>query len=480
MSSKISAFLLLLILALPAATAQEPNPPLQGIEQSLQRIETGVNELLFQEKPADSSTTEAPAEPPATASVDADLRTDTDGMFVILCASLVFFMQAGFCLLELGFVRAKNCLNVVMKNVADFCVAMISFLLLGFSLMFGSSLGGFIGGDVAWLSSFSEDSRIWTFWLFQAVFVATAATIASGAMAERTKFVGYLIYSVMISALIYPILGHWAWGSFAGGLEEGFGGDAGWLEKLGFVDFAGSTVVHGVGGACALAGIMVLGARKGRFTSDGTPRLIAGHNIPLAALGTLILTFGWFGFNCGSNLAVGASLGRIGVNTMVAASTGGLFATLAFWFRDGRPNPSRMLNGVLGGLVAVTACCHMVTPVSALIIGAMAGIISSIGEDMLIRLKLDDVVGAIPVHLFNGIWGTLCVAIFNQDGFSISNLGVQALGTFSICGAAFGISYLGFLAIKATVGLRATEEEEEDGLDFSEHASNAYPDFTTE
>lgn len=479
---RLSVLTFVLLIWAPLSAQQVDEQVLQTIAESLERIEGGVDQLVArdsEEVPAVSAITEpTPAVPEAAA--DGGLRKDVDTVFVLVCAALVFFMQAGFCLLELGFVRAKNCLNVVMKNVSDFCVSIATYLLIGFSLMFGSSIGGWVGGDVAWLSGFKGDSSIWVFWLFQAVFAATAATIASGSMAERTKFSGYLAYSVMISAFIYPVLGHWAWGSFAGGLEPGFGGDQGWLEAIGFADFAGSSVVHGIGGACALAGIMVLGARKGRFTTEGTPRLIAGHNIPLAALGTLILTFGWFGFNCGSNLVVGSSLGRIGVNTIVAASTGGLFAMLAFWFRDGRPSPARMLNGVLGGLVAITACCHIVTPVSALILGAVAGIISSVGEDALIRLKLDDVVGAIPVHLFNGIWGTLCVAIFNEEGFSIHNLGIQALGTFSICGTAFIVSYLGFLLIRSTIGLRATLEEEEDGLDFTEHASNAYPDFTTE
>lgn len=473
-------FALLALSAFSLANAQDSTKQLEKISESLGRIESSVADIAGKASIVPPVTAPQAETAAIAEGADAKLRTDTDGVFVLLCAALVFLMQAGFCLLELGAVRAKNCLNVVMKNVADFCVSTISFLLIGFSLMFGTTIAGWVGGDIAWLSDFGGESRIWIFWLFQAVFAATAATIVSGAMAERTKFVGYIAYTIIISGLIYPVLGHWAWGSFAGGLEEGFGGGEGWLEAMGFVDFAGSTVVHGVGGACALAGIIVLGARTGRFTKDGTPRLISGHNVPLAALGTLILTFGWFGFNCGSNLAVGASLGRIGVNTMVAASTGGLLATLVFWFRDGRPSPTRMLNGVLGGLVAITASCHVVTPVSALMIGAVAGIISSLGEDALISLKLDDVVGAVPVHLFNGIWGTLCVAIFNQDGFKVSDLGIQALGTFAICGSAFVISLLCFLAIKFTIGLRATKEEEEDGLDFSEHSSNAYPDFTTE
>lgn len=479
---RLFTFLALLVFLVPALgqeadSSTSPDPALGRIADSLERIEQGIHRISG---PPSKGAAEAEPAAAAVAAADEALRSDVDGLFVLVAAALVFFMQAGFCMLELGFVRAKNCLNVVMKNVSDFCVSMISFLLIGFSLMFGSSLGGWVGGDIAWLSKFDAGSSLWLFWLFQAVFAATAATIVSGAMAERTKFVGYLAYTAMISALVYPVLGHWAWGSLGGGREEGFGGDAGWLEALGFVDFAGSSVVHGVGGACALAGVLVLGPRSGRFTADGTPRLIAGHNIPLVAVGTFVLAFGWFGFNCGSNLTVGPEIGRIGANTILSASTGGLFAMLAFWFHDGRPSPSRMLNGVLGGLVAITACCHVVTPSSALIIGAIAGILSSVGEDLLIRVKVDDVVGAVPVHLFNGIWGTLSVAIFHQEGFSVQNLGVQALGTFSICGAAFGISFLGFLLIRSTIGLRATPEEEEDGLDFSEHASNAYPDFSTE
>ena len=465
------------ILVLPMQGQETPSTEIKTIVESLQNIESGVKTLVGQAQNTPVAGDETLQTEPE---LEGSVRRDLDTLFVLVSAALVFLMQAGFCLLELGFVRAKNCLNVVMKNVSDFCVSMILFLLVGFSLMFGTSLGGWIGGDIVWLSRYPEDSALWVFWLFQAVFAATAATIVSGAMAERTKFSGYLAYTVMISAFIYPVLGHWAWGSFAGGLELGFGGGKGWLEAMGFADFAGSSVVHGVGGACALAGIIVLGPRTGRFTLDGTPRLIGGHNIPLAALGTLLLTFGWFGFNCGSNLVADSSIGRIGVNTILAASTGGLFAMLASWFHDGRPNPSRMLNGILGGLVAITACCNLVSPVSALILGALAGIISSVGEDAIIRLKLDDVVGAVPVHLFNGIWGTLCVAIFNEEGFKMESLGIQALGAFAICGSAFTVSMLGFYVIRKTIGLRASKEEEEDGLDFTEHASNAYPDFTTE
>ncbi|MBK1790505.1 ammonium transporter [Persicirhabdus sediminis] len=413
---------------------------------------------------------------PSTEQLESDLNTT----FVLISAALVFFMQAGFCLLELGCVRAKNCLNVVMKNAVDFCIAMICFLFVGFGLMFGATAMGLLGTEITWLSTFNGDSQLWVFWIFQAVFVATAATITSGAMAERTTFIGYCAYTVLISGIIYPILGHWSWGSFAGDYAPGFGGTSGWLESLGFSDFAGSTVVHSIGGACALAGVLVIGPRKGRFAKNGDPLLISGHNIPLVALGTFILCFGWFGFNCGSNLAAGNEIGRIAVNTMVAAASGGLLGLAAFWIRDGRPEPLSTMNGILGGLVAITACCNVVTPASAVIIGAIAGVVSTLGSELLLKFKIDDVVGAIPVHLFNGIWGTLSVALFNEAGFAGKQLGVQALGAFSTSIAAFVAAFIGFKIIHATIGLRASEEEEEDGLDFSEHASNAYPDFRSE
>lgn len=418
--------------------------------------------------------------PQVTNSSPVESTAKVNTLFLLVSAALVFFMQAGFALLELGYVRSKNCLNVVMKNAVDFCIAILCFLFIGFSLMFGKSLGGYIGGDVIWLSSFDPSSPIWTFWIFQAVFVATAATITSGAMAERTKFSGYVLYTIIISAIVYPILGHWAWGSFAGDLGEDFGGTPGWLESIGFEDFAGSTVVHGVGGACALAGILIVGPRTGRFAKDGTPLLLAGHNIPLVALGTFILIFGWFGFNCGSLMQIDGSVGRIAVNTIVSGAAGGLVSMLAFWFRDGRSEPLSTLNGILGGLVASTACCHVLTPASAVAVGAVAGIIGTLGAEALLKMKIDDVVGAVPVHLFNGIWGTLSVAIFNDKGFSVQNLGVQALGTFAITGTAFIVALGAFKLIAVTIGLRASEEDEEDGLDFAEHASNAYPDFMAE
>jgi ammonium transporter, Amt family len=409
--------------------------------------------------------------------LDSTAVPPADIAWILTCAALVFFMQAGFCLLELGLSQAKNCINVAMKNVLDFCVASMCFFLVGFSLMFANSHGGWFSSEFIWLSNFNPEHKIWIFWVFQVVFAGTSATIISGAIAERTKFVGYLVFTVGISAVIYPILGHWVWGSL--GASWGAGDQKGWLEVMGFIDFAGSTVVHGIGGSCALAGIIVVGPRIGRFMANGKACLIPGHNMPLAVLGTLILFFGWFGFNAGSALAANMSVARIAVNTILAGSAGGLIGMIVFWKIDGRPEVGSMLNSILGGLVAITACCHTVSPVSAMILGSIAGIIASAGPLLMEKLRLDDVVGAVSVHLFCGIWGTLCVAIFNEKGFSLDSLLVQALGTFSVCISAFCLSWIMFKLIDVTIGLRAAAEEQKLGLDFTEHASNAYPDFQT-
>jgi len=398
-------------------------------------------------------------------------------VWVLVCAAFVFLMQPGFCMLELGFARAKNCLNVVMKNILDFCVAVLCFLFIGFGLMFGASDNGWVVGEWLWLPDFGAESPVWIFWIFQAVFVATAATIVSGAMAERTRFIGYLLAMAALSAFIYPMLGRWAWGSLGG--DWGVGGDEGWLEAMGFADFAGSSVVHGVGGACALAGVLVVGPRAGRFISRGKGKLIPGHNLPFAAMGMFLIFFGWFGFNAGSALSAEVGVARIVVNTVLAAAAGGLVGMVSFWRLEGRPDVATAINGVLGGLVAITACCDIVNPASAVLIGAIAGCIASFGAVMLEKLHVDDVVGAVPVHLFNGVWGTLAVALFHEQGFSASALGIQALGTLVICGGAFVLSWLVFKLVDRLVGLRATDEEQEVGLDFSEHSATAYPYFHT-
>ncbi len=401
-----------------------------------------------------------------------------DTLFLIIAGAMVFLMQPGFLLVELGLSRSKNALNIVMKNVVDVCVAMITYLLIGFGLMFANG-NGFIGMEFNWLSSTDMSSKFWAFWFFQAAFVGAVSTIASGAMAERTRFQGYIVYTLVLSAIIYPITAHWSWGGLAAGFGEGFGNSPGFLAELGFTDFAGSSVVHGVGGAAALAGIMVLGPRKGRFDEQGAPVMIVGHNLPLAALGVLLLWFGWIGFNAGSMLGISDGIGLVIVNTMAAAGAGGLFAMFTYWILHGRPDPGIVLNGILGGLVAVTACCNVISPISALFIGLVGGIISALGAELLLKYKLDDVAGAVPVHLMNGVWGTLCVALFNSNGFQVEQFMDQLIGTSVIIGSAFSLCYLTFFLVDKTIGLRATDEEQEVGLDFSEHASNAYPDFAS-
>ncbi|MEQ1748597.1 MAG: ammonium transporter [Prosthecobacter sp.] len=481
--SLVSALVSLLLVI--SVAAQDGAPQIESkLDTIIQKLE--VSQKTLNHVAAKVGGAEAPATVPAlsadagTAAVKADIEAvqlNMNYIWMIMTGALVFIMQAGFAMVELGFARAKNSINIIMKNFLDFCISALVFLFLGFGLMFGTSAGGWIGTDAFWLSNHAGDDKLWSFWFFQVVFAGTACTIVSGAMAERTKFVGYLIYAALLAAIVYPIGGHWAWGSFGG--AYGVGGEKGWLEAMGFIDFAGSTVVHGCGGACALAGILVVGARHGRFGKDGSPRLIAGHNIPLAALGVFILWFGWFGFNAGSTLLANASIGRIAVNTTIAPAAAALSAMISMWFVQGRPDVGITLNGALGGAVGVTACCANISPASAFVVGLVAGIITTVATIALERVRLDDAVGAIPVHLGNGWWGTLSVALFDDKGFSAEKLGIQALGTFSITLTAFVICYSIFKVVDLTIGLRATDTEQIDGLDFSEHAANAYPDFQT-
>lgn len=467
----MKAFFIVLVFLLSSSSIFAQNTE-EKLDTIIQKLDAISGEQI-------TSSVEAPQQTQDTAVGSTEiLQTPADIIWVIIAAALVFFMQTGFCMLELGASRSKNCLNVATKNVIDFAIASLAFLLIGFSLMFGAD-SSFISFNPIWLSNVPAESRLWTFWLFQVVFVATAATIASGAMAERTKFSGYLIHTFILSAITYPIIGSWVWGGDANGLSSKFSGVTGWLANMGFVDFAGSSVVHVVGGSAALAGIIVLGPRKGRFTSDGTPKLIAGHNIPLVAIGTLILWLGWFGFNGGSTLTASSDIARIIVNTIVAGAAGGIIAMIISWAQDGKPELFATLNGVLAGLVAVTACCDVITPFSAVILGGIAGVIGTFGATLLLKLKLDDVVGAVPVHLFCGIWGTLGVAIFNEGGFYGDKFVAQILGAFTIAVASFATCYVVFISVEKTVGLRASDEEQEDGLDFAEHSATAYPDFAT-
>jgi len=399
------------------------------------------------------------------------VQTNADYIWTLIAAALVFFMQAGFSLVESGFTRAKNAINIMMKNLMDFSMGSIAYWALGFGLMFGVSKSGWIGTSGFFLSDFTVGGDPWVlaFWMFQVVFAATAATIVSGAMAERTKFSGYLVYSVIVSALIYPIFGSWAWG----GLFHG----GGWLEKLGFIDFAGSTVVHSVGGWAALAGAIVLGPRLGKYTKDGKIKPILGHNIPLAALGVFILWLGWFGFNPGSTTAASKDIAMIFVNTNLAAAAGAVLAMFTSWIRFGKPDAGMSLNGALAGLVAITAGCANVTPLSAVIIGAIAGIIVVFSVVFLDRIKIDDPVGAVSVHGVNGAWGTLAAGLFNIGGTSGKIIGIQVLGIVVCFVWTFVAAFIMFKVIDKTIGLRVTPQEEAEGLDLGEHGGNAYPDF---
>lgn len=402
--------------------------------------------------------------PAAQAASDEALNT----AWVVLASALVFFMQAGFALLESGMSRAKNAVNVMMKNFMDACVGSIVFWLVGFGLMFGANLSGWFGAS----HFFPSSGEPWdfTFLLFQMMFAATAATIASGAMAERTRYGAYLFGAVLICGFIYPLFGSWAWGGEYGG--------QGWLAKLGFIDFAGSTVVHSVGAWCALAGILVLGPRLGRFAPDGTPRLIPGHNLSLVTLGAFILWVGWFGFNAGSTLEMNASLGLIALNTHLAAAAGALGAVLALRSSSSPILLTTTVNGALGGLVGITAGCASMEPGFALLTGLVAGVLVVYGLALMVRLRLDDVVGAVPVHGFAGVWGTVAAGLFyTGDLFDGSRVAVQLIGVAAAFVWAFPVALLMYFILDKTIGLRVPVLHEQRGLDFSEHAEVGYPEF---
>jgi len=405
-------------------------------------------------------------------------------LWTLIAAVLVFFMQAGFAMVETGFTRAKNAVNIMMKNLMDFAIGSIAFWAAGFAIMFGVSAGHFIGTTGFFLADGVPGKEGWewtlVFFIFQTVFAATSATIVSGAMAERTKFVSYLIYSAVISAIIYPVSGHWAWSSL-------FHGE-GWLGKLGFIDFAGSTVVHSVGGWCALAGAIVLGPRIGKYAIDGSPRAIPGHSITLAALGVFILWFGWFGFNPGSTTIADMSIGRIAVTTNLAAAAGAITAMFTAWIVLGKPDGSMALNGVLAGLVAITAPCADVSPLSSVLIGSIAGIIVVLSVLFIDRvLKIDDPVGAVSVHAVNGVWGTLAAGLFAEEAYcghtgllfggGFKPVLVQLAGIGSVFVWAFGGAMILFTVLKHTIGLRVKREEEIAGLDIGEHGMEAYSGF---
>ncbi len=397
-----------------------------------------------------------------------------DIFWVILASGLVFLMQAGFLCLETGVIRGKNNINVVMKNLTDFAMTTVIFWVFGFAIMFGATSGGYFGTtqflpDYGEAGGFGTTEEFFVFMLFQIMFCGTAVTILSGAVAERLRFGIYIAIVFVISGLIYPVFGHWAWNGLAGE-------STGWLEDLGFIDFAGSTVVHSVGGWSALAILLIIGARKGRFAEDGTPHSFPGTNIPLAALGVMLLWFGWIGFNGGSTLVMDSTVVPIVMNTMMAGSTGLLAALVIGYLQRGRTEVDMAFNGSLGGLVGITANCHAVTLPSAAIIGLVAGAVV-IGVDyLLLRFKIDDAVGAIPVHLGAGIWGTLAAGIFaTSDNLLADSRGEQILVQLAGIAAAgawtFLVTYGVFKLVDSITPLRVTEEEEEMGLDMAEHGT---------
>jgi len=389
-----------------------------------------------------------------------------DMLWIALCAALVFLMQAGFLCLESGLTRSKNSINVAIKNLADFCLTTIVFWVAGFSLMFGNTVSGWYGTGLILPDFTAQGAEMAVFFLFQVMFCGAAVTIISGAVAERLKFGAYLIVALFVSGIVYPVAGHWSWASFGGGSGDGF------LASMGFVDFAGSTVVHSVGGWSALALLMVVGPRIGRF--DGTGEIKAS-SLPLATLGVLLLFIGWLGFNGGSTLVMDESVPAILVNTVVGGSVGALAAGGLGYAVYNHLNVTQFMNGALGGLVAITANCFAVsTPIAALI-GLVGGMIVVFAEDLLKKLRLDDAVGAIPVHLAAGIWGTLATGLYGDLDTLGTGLGrmeqvsVQLLGIVIYAVWSFGISYVLFSAVNRVFHLRVSADHEVTGLNISEH-----------
>lgn len=391
-----------------------------------------------------------------------------DVIWLATAAALVFFMQAGFALLESGMSRTKNCINVVMKNYTDVCIGSLVFWAVGFGLMFGTNPTGWFGTDN--FAMHQAASWDYSFLLFQTMFAATAATIVSGAMAERTRFSSYLIATAFITAVIYPVFGSWAWGSYSEG--------TGWLSELGFIDFAGSTVVHSVGGWCALAGVIVLGPRLGKFNPKGEAREIPGHNLNYVALGGFILWFGWFGFNGGSTVSADVNIGIINLNTQLAASAGALGAVVAAHLSRTPVYVATVVNGSLAGLVGITAGCATMEPVFAILTGGIAGMLASVASVAITKAGLDDVVGAVSVHGVSGAWGTIAAGLFvTGDLFNPNTLLVQAVGVGACFVWSFGTAFILFKGIDLIYGLRADALHEQRGLDFTEHAEVTYPEF---
>jgi Amt family ammonium transporter len=383
-----------------------------------------------------------------------------------VAGALVFFMKAGFALLECGMSRAKNTVNIIMKNFCDSATSTLTFWLVGFGLMFGVNRTGWFGASDFALQT--DDGAAMMNLFYQLMFAATCATIVSGAVAERMKFNAYLMGSAVVTVAIYPIFGSWAWNP------------NGWLTQLGFIDAAGSTVVHSIGGWVALGAVLAVGPRLGRFSRKGEARDIPGHNLPMFALGAFILWFGWMGFNGGSAQRDFGDLAKILVNTNLGSAAGVIGALIAMKLLGSPVLMTRTINGALGGLVSITAGCKTMDPMFAATAGFVGGTIVTAGESLLIKLRIDDVVGAIPVHAMCGVWGTLAAGIFySGDLFDTARIGVQLLGVCAALGWALPVGYLTYKLIDATVGLRVDAQDEQRGLDYAEHFEVGYSDFTT-
>ena len=441
--------------------------------------------------PAPEPAPAAPSGPDATGAgtLRANPEAPMDYVWVLICGFLVMFMQAGFAMVETGFCRAKNAVNLMAKNLMDFVIGSLGFFVVGYTLLKGTDVSGIFGSGPLFLRGAQYDVGKYLDFFWQMVFCATAATIVSGAVAERLKFSAYLIYSAVVSLLIYPIYGHWVWGG-------------GWLSKLplgmGHLDFAGSGVVHTIGGMVGLAGAIVLGPRFGKFGKDGKPNAIPGHSITLAALGVFILWFGWFGFNPGSTFnAHHLRISVIAVNTTLAASAGCFMALLLVLKKTGKYDVGMALNGVLAGLVAITAPCAWVEAWAAVVIGLIAGVVVVAGVYTLERLRVDDPVGAVSVHGFNGIWGLISVGLFADGtygnystdapfatglfyGGGADQLIAQLIGAGAAAVWAFVCGYIVFKVMDAMIGIRVSPVEELKGLDVFEHGGQAYPDFYTQ
>lgn len=416
-----------------------------------------------------------------------DYSMAIDTLWVLLAAMLVFFMNLGFASVESGFARSKNTVNILSKNFIVFAISSMGYLLLGWGLMFGGD-NPFVGTKGLWILTGTLDDSIYTlganvpFWakfVFQLVFCGTAATIVSGAVAERVRYISFIVFSFVLTLAIYPIVGHWIWGG-------------GFLSSIGFQDFAGSTVVHSVGGWAALAGVIVLGPRFGKYDKNGNAKAIPGHNMPLATIGLFVLWLGWFGFNPGSTMSMSdpAAVAHIFMTTNTSAIAAVITSTVVSWLFIGRPDLGMTINGCLAGLVAITAGCAYVDVFASLIIGAIAGVLVVFAVVFFDKQKLDDPVGATSVHLANGVFGTICVGLFAKEGVTalstasglfygggLTLLGTQIIGILAVTVFAFPASLLVWYLIKKIIGIRVSLEEEVSGLDIGEHGNTAYPEF---